>query len=290
MSKKTATQDKKSNSREYYYSDVPWGNYESSDEPIVVNCADFNDKTGVFSTVSRTGRADVSICYIAEGELFFSLGGDGRRILEAGTVAVVLPHTPMNYGIERELSVRRTYWLHFTGSYAMALLNSCGLGEGGYFRLPDESGLTAAFTDLLDEMRHPPTQIKRIRAAALAVMLLTQIGTLLERGNKARRLPKSIAYIREHFTEDIDKSSLAAMDGLGASQYHSLFKKVMGETPASYITSLRMRKARELLLDPDLPIAEVAEQCGYDDALYFSRVFRRTVGVSPSKYRLRGAD
>ena len=51
-----------------------------------------------------------------------------------------------------------------------------------------------------------------------------------------------------------------------------------------------MMKARELLLDLDMPIGEVAAECGYDDPLYFSRVFRRTVGVSPSEYRRRGSE
>ena len=281
---------KKTNSREYYYSDVPWGNFESVDEPIVVNCADFSDSTRIFSTGSRLGRNDISICYVAEGEFFFSMGNGERKILEAGTVAVILPHTPMSYGIEREIETRRTYWLHFTGSHAMSLLKTCGLAEGGFFRLPDEVGVAAAFNALLDEMSRPPTHINQIRAASLAVMIVTQIGSLLERGSRKRNLPKSVAYIREHFTEDIDKSSLAAMEGLGASQYHSIFKKTMGKTPAAYITSLRMRKARELLLDPELPITDIAEQCGYDDALYFSRVFRRVVGVSPSEYRKRGID
>ena len=49
-----------------------------------------------------------------------------------------------------------------------------------------------------------------------------------------------------------------------------------------------MMKARRLLLDPDLPVSEVAVACGYDDALYFSRVFRRVCGVSPTEYRKRG--
>ena len=290
MSEKKEMREKASNFRLYYYTDARCGDFESAEEPIVVNCADFNDRTRKFTTRVAQGRADFSICYVAEGEIFFSLGGGERKYLEAGNVAVVLPHTPMTYGIDREIEARRTYWLHFTGSYAMTLLESCGLGEGGYFHLPDEVGVAAAFNALLDEMSHPPTNINRIKAAALATMIITQIGSLLERGSRKRTLPKSIAYIREHFTENIDKSTLAAMDGLGASQYHSLFKKVMGRTPAAYITSLRMRKARELLLDPNLPIADVSEQCGYDDALYFSRVFRRTVGVSPSEYRKRGAD
>lgn len=291
MSEVMQIQGDKRMAREYYYTtSAPWGNYETSDEPIVVNCADFSNRTGAFTTRVPKGRLDYSLCYVAEGTLFFEIGEASSVTVEAGTVVVVPPRTPMKYGVEKEQPSRRTYWLHFTGSYAETLLSTCGLGGGGIFRLPDEAGATAAFTALLDEMRHPPTPLNRLRAAASAITLLTQLGRSLERGERRRRLPKSIAYIREHFTEEIDKEALAAMDGLGGSQYHAVFRRVMGRTPAAYITLLRMMKARELLLDLDMPITEVARECGYADALYFSRVFRREIGVSPSEYRRRGAE
>lgn len=275
--------------REYYYTtSAPWGNYATEDEPIVVNCADFSNSSRPFTTRVPKGRLDFSVCYVAEGALFFSIGGAPAVTMEAGTVAVVLPHTPMEYGLGAEHPHRHTYWVHFTGSYAHDLLRACGFGEGGILRLPDEGGVTAAFTALLDVMKNPPTPLNRLRAANAAVAILTQIGYQLARGERKRRLPRSVSYLREHFAEEIDKRSLAAMDGLGQSQYHAVFKRVMGRTPAAYVTFLRMTKARELLLTQDMSVAEVAKACGYDDPLYFSRVFRRAVGVSPSDYRRHG--
>lgn len=291
MSDVMQIQGEKRMAREYYYTtSVPWGNYETAEEPIVVNCADFSNSGRPFTTRVPRGRLDYSVCYVAEGALLFALGDSPAVSVAGGTVVVVPPGTPMKYGMSGEVCSRRTYWLHFTGSYAETLVRDCGLGGGGIFRLPDEAGATAAFTALLDEMRHPPTPIARLRAAAAAINLLTRLGQSLERGERQRRLPHSVAYIREHFTEEIDKDTLAAMDGLCGTQYHAVFRKVMGRTPAAYITFLRMMKARELLQDLDMPISEVARECGYDDPLYFSRVFRRTVGVSPSDYRHRGAE
>ncbi len=293
MDRSLRTKKKSTSPREYYYTTwVPRANYTTEDEPIVVNCADFSNRAFPFTTRIPEGRLDVSVCYIAEGELFFQIGGGERQIAKAGTVVVILPHVPVIYGYEGagDPPVRRSYWLHFTGSHAMKLLEICGFEQGGFFELPDESGGTAAFTALLDEMRHPPTPLTRTRAAAAAVSLLTQFGRSLERGMENRRLPRSIAYLREHFTEEINKNELAAMDGLSLSHYHTLFRRAMGRTPAAYITFLRIEKARELLLDPDMPITEVARECGYEDPLYFSRVFSRMLGVSPSEYRRHGAD
>ncbi len=66
-----------------------------------------------------------------------------------------------------------------------------------------------------------------------------------------------------------------------------LFKKEMGVTPLEYMTRMRMKKAESLLLSmgaQDYSVAEVAGLCGYEDPLYFSRVFKKTFGVSPSIY------
>lgn len=275
-------------SREYYYTTIAsWGNYATDEEPIVVNCADFTDKCRDGETKVPKGRLDYSVCYISEGEMFFSVANGGEESVGAGTVIILPPHTPMRYG-QRAQTKRRCYWVHFTGSHAASLLETCGLGGGGIFHLADEGGTTAVFNELLDEMKNPPTPRSRLRAAASVTLLMTHLGRMVERGARPRRLPHSVAYIREHFAEEIDKGALAEMDGLRPSQYHTVFRRVMGCTPAGYITSLRMIKARRLLLDPDLPVSEVAEACGYDDALYFSRVFRRVCGVSPSEYRRRG--
>ncbi len=69
-----------------------------------------------------------------------------------------------------------------------------------------------------------------------------------------------------------------------------LFKKEVGVTPLEYMTRLRMKKASAMLTalgGTDYSVAEIARLCGYDDALYFSRVFKKAYGVSPSAYANR---
>ena len=66
-----------------------------------------------------------------------------------------------------------------------------------------------------------------------------------------------------------------------------LFKKEMGVTPLEYMIRLRMKKAEAMLTamwTNEYSISEIAEQCGFDDALYFSRVFKKNFGCSPSKF------
>ena len=66
-----------------------------------------------------------------------------------------------------------------------------------------------------------------------------------------------------------------------------LFKKEMGVTPLEYMTNLRMKKAETLLVamwGRDYSVAEIGALCGYDDALYFSRVFKKYFGCSPTAF------
>ena len=63
------------------------------------------------------------------------------------------------------------------------------------------------------------------------------------------------------------------------------FTRITGVAPRQYIISIRMSKARELLCNESFTVADVAQLVGYENALYFSRIFKKTVGISPTEYR-----
>lgn len=91
--------------------------------------------------------------------------------------------------------------------------------------------------------------------------------------------------IQEHYTENITLTDLAEKYGISTSHLSGLLKNELKLPFSEYIASRRMQKAKELLKDETLSIAQVAEQTGYHDYFYFTRVFKKYVGISPSKYR-----
>lgn len=94
------------------------------------------------------------------------------------------------------------------------------------------------------------------------------------------------AYIREHMTEPVTASVLAAEFGLVAPYLSKLFKEYSGYTPAQYIQKIRLERAKKLLeSEGDILAKDVAEMVGYPNPLYFSKVFKKNVGVYPSEYR-----
>lgn len=100
-----------------------------------------------------------------------------------------------------------------------------------------------------------------------------------------RLIDNVIAEIRTHYTEDISLTSLAAKYSVSMGHLSKIIKEHLQVNFSDYIASLRIQRAKELLSDDSLSIQEIAEIVGYDDYFYFTKVFKKVEGISPSKYR-----
>ena len=96
---------------------------------------------------------------------------------------------------------------------------------------------------------------------------------------------KAAGWIRQHYTEEITLPRLAREVGLNPSYLSALFKREMGQSFMEFLTKVRIEKAKELLMLPGLKNQEIAEAVGYPNPHYFSRIFRRVTGLTPSDYR-----
>ena len=101
----------------------------------------------------------------------------------------------------------------------------------------------------------------------------------LEKINEAAR------YLEEHFTEEMTTHELARMANLSEGYFCSLFKRVTGKTAKEYVNALRIKRAEELLSGTDMTVTGIAFCCGFSDANYFTRMFKKETGVSPREFR-----
>lgn len=92
-------------------------------------------------------------------------------------------------------------------------------------------------------------------------------------------------YLQEHLAEEVSLSVLAEEFHLNPQYISQLFKSEIGVNFLTYFTNIRMEQAKKLLLTTSLPIAEVSEQSGYADYRVFTKVFKKSEGVTPSQYR-----
>lgn len=91
--------------------------------------------------------------------------------------------------------------------------------------------------------------------------------------------------LRDHSHTLFNLNDLAVEINLSAVQLTRRFKSAYGMTPSEYVTSLRLSRARTLLAETKLTLDQIAEQCGYDNGLYLSRIFSKKMNISPSQYR-----
>ncbi len=103
----------------------------------------------------------------------------------------------------------------------------------------------------------------------------------------AETLSTVLSYIREHYAQPITLDEVARNVYLSSYYLSHCFKSELGITFIEYLTRVRMEEAKRLLGDRSRSMQNIAEAVGYDDASYFSKVFKKNVGTTPNKYRAR---
>ena len=107
------------------------------------------------------------------------------------------------------------------------------------------------------------------------------------RGLAPSQLDNVVDYIQTYLEQNIGLAELAQLSNLSPFYFSRLFKESTGLTPYQYIASLRMERAKQLLKERGLAIAEIAFQCGFASQSSFSTAFRKATGVTPKTYRDR---
>lgn len=174
-------------------------------------------------------------------------------------------------------------WLACSGPLR-GLLTRHGVPLGAPFAIGNAPAVEACLHALAREMDE-----RQPFADEAIVDLLRQLVRLLGRGlqREAGRDPRTEAIlrlrgvVRERCTESWTVARMAAESGLGAHRFAVLYRRSTGSTPLHDLTWFRLRKAQELL-KAGSAVAATARACGFKDPLYFSRVFRRWLGMPPS--------
>jgi AraC family transcriptional regulator of arabinose operon len=98
------------------------------------------------------------------------------------------------------------------------------------------------------------------------------------------RIQAALAFMLKNFTRPLTVAAIARECALSPSRFAHLFQAETGQPPSRYLDSLRIWKAQELLLGGAKNVKEVSNEVGFRDPLYFSRAFRRKVGMNPKEF------
>lgn len=106
-----------------------------------------------------------------------------------------------------------------------------------------------------------------------------------KRSDWSRPIRLATEYVQKHYQEPITLEKICAEVGFSVSYFSSMFKRETGENFVRFLTRTRMERAKELLVQTNMPVSEICAQVGYSDLKYFTQTFRRETELSPGQYR-----
>ena len=156
--------------------------------------------------------------------------------------------------------------------------------------LPPDGWFDRELTALVEEIQADSAE----RPYTLALKTITLIAAVVERARTFSAadahnvvIRKATIHIGHHLSEVIDFENLSAAFGMGYSLFRKRFRDYTGLAPLEYQLALRVRRAANLLANSETPIAQIAEETGFQSPAYFSRFFHKGMGLSPIQYRKR---
>lgn len=184
-------------------------------------------------------------------------------------------------------------WVHFYGPNLAAVYEKYK-ERGGNFFFHTSSPQT--FSSLLENIYLTASSPSYIRDMKLNELLSGLLTLLMDNswnpphsprpGSHGRRNLQDIKdYLDIHYREKISLDQLAEQYYINKFYLSRLFKEQFGISPLSYLLSVRITHAKQLLRFDNLSVEKIAQECGMDDANYFSRIFRKIEGSSPGEFR-----
>jgi AraC family transcriptional regulator, arabinose operon regulatory protein len=182
------------------------------------------------------------------------------------------------------------YWCHFSGTlageYVQHLRGDC---NSPVVPLGQAPGLIAQFQTLLQTTGNGYDLRAMVHAACMLKQLLTYIAVLVRDKSSSAGNDFDVQALQALMLQNLDKALdldyLASHVGLSKYHFSKRYKQATGFSPIQHLIRMKVEYARYLLQTSDTPIAEIATKVGYDDALYFSRQFKRVTGCSPRTFR-----
>lgn len=264
--------------------------FKDNSTPLVVgSCGTYRLKTRPkLPTCWQKGRRDYQILYVANGKTHFWFDSK-EEIVSAGHMVLYKPDEIQKYVYYLEDNPE-VFWIHFTGSDVKNILayHGISLDEHVFYCgvLPDYKAL---FRKIIQEL-----QLCRYGYEDYIASLFNDILLLVDRqqheqkkttGNVQEQIERAAAYFNENYNTKISIDDYAESLHISTNWFIHNFKQYAGMSPAQYILSLRMVNAQSLLERTTYNIKEISEIVGYENPLYFSRVFKKEIGKSPAQYR-----
>jgi AraC-like DNA-binding protein len=233
------------------------------------------------------------LCYVYAGKGLLELDGE-RHLLVPGSLFQIRPNRHMRITTQPDSPV-----CFFSFHFQYRLTNWEGINMKimeGVEELPfpivqyvhEQPALTAAFRKAFQLWRDKNSgYVWLVKLEFLnTLQLMNQLSTMQQEDSSTlAAIQKAIQYMKSAYQEPLTRDMLAEHVSLSHGYFSVSFKKHTGISPIQYLTQIRMDSAKHLLKSSMLPIKKIAEESGFPDSFYFSRLFVKETGMSPRDYR-----
>lgn len=232
-------------------------------------------------------RSGYLIHYVLSGKGYYKVKDRVYRLKE-GDAFLICPDELIYYEADRKTPWTYT-WIGFQGVKIKGYLERTSLLSHPVFHYGQDDRIR-----LCHEKMFEANRLNANRDLIMNSILYEYLFLLVRKFPREQYTPgeKQIGYVEEvltyleaNYSQNISVQTLADSLGLNRSYLHRLFKSATGSSLQEYLLDLRIRKACSLLKTTCLPVSVISLSVGYEDTLYFSRLFKKKKGISPSQYR-----
>ena len=270
--------------------------FKDKSRPLIVgSCGTYHLYTKPrLPTYRPRGRIDFQLLYIASGKAYFHFGSEeNETVVTAGHMVLYRPREMQKYEYYA-IDQTEVYWVHFTGSDVTNLLRKYEIPiKEHVFYTGTSPEYQWIFRQMIQELQNCRENYQMLLTMLLGQIFI-HINRQLKEGNKAtsymlEETGRATRYFSENYNNPICIEEYAESRHVSACWFIRQFKHYTGMPPMQYILSIRIANAQNLLETTAYTVSEIAAIVGYDNPLYFSRLFKKQLGMSPTEYRKRQA-
>ncbi|WP_229263949.1 AraC family transcriptional regulator [Cohnella cholangitidis] len=227
--------------------------------------------------------------FCVSGEGWVTNGTDNAYRVTERTLAILPADTPHAYGAD-DNDPWSIYWFHVRGEHVGDYLKAIGLSEGSLTLSPrDAEKFSELFHQCHDVLTAKSYSIPHhLHVSQTVKYYLSLIGLIPGRKEEERKqqvIDHSVQFMRTKLDQTLTLEQLVSHAQISKQHLNYLFKSSTGYAPIDYYHRLKMQRAGQLLDLTDLTIKEICHSLGFADPYYFSRMFKKIIGISPSEYR-----